>query len=664
MKSNQPEAYARAPRGAAHVDAARASIARRARATTMDPAEPNAGTNAGARVGGGSAAAPLRLKFTLKRPATTTSESAKTTRAEGGRGENESRVKRARSESGSGEDARIAELRAKMARLEELVRDGGERGAGGEARSSGGGTTVGRERIGHAGLSRGVAPRAAFFEQMVMGGANARDEGEQPSTSARGGEEDSRTDGAPVVGGQNVSMDPPTVKDEPAASKKKLDDALNKLQKLDKTHVFAYPVTEEIAPGYFSIITRPMDFSTLRANVKNGHYAAFYPFCVDVETMFRNALRYNPPVTEIHQLAANMLEKARRMLNKLRGLAPSAGFIKPAKIKTASEATKSTRVASTATLSVPMDVDMFSPGAASQLAEDDDGSNYLNVERDFDVGLESFLDGAFQMTNMAFDAGMDAFDMHHGATSDGAFVSKPQEMTPKATAATKRQTFKIPLTSHHIMRLPEIFLGYRTESILTKQRLRKNGNIFVSSSGSATLDMYSASVRSFLSAVDKDKWDNILTEKWKKSAAPPDPEMMDAPEVTTFQSTPLASQASELPASTGTQLPASNVAPAILQPSLEDSISLLTLVRENPDDHMHPPRIKAGIAGMRAMLRAGDVLRGDAEPEDENPLDKLPPGVIPTGRDMVFTVTVIGNTIAHSLRKRNIDVRLPQAPAR
>ena len=52
MKSNQPEASARAPRGAAHVDAARASIARRARATTMDPAEPNAGTNAGARVGG------------------------------------------------------------------------------------------------------------------------------------------------------------------------------------------------------------------------------------------------------------------------------------------------------------------------------------------------------------------------------------------------------------------------------------------------------------------------------------------------------------------------------------------------------------------------------------------------------------------------------------
>ena len=117
-------------------------------------------------------------------------------------------------------------------------------------------------------------------------------------------------------------------------TKRKLEDALNKLQKLDKFHIFAYPVTEDIAPGYFSIISRPMDFATLRAHVKNNDYLSMYPFCVDVETMYRNALAYNPPSTEIHQQATMMLERARRMLNKMRGLSPNAGFIKPQKPKT------------------------------------------------------------------------------------------------------------------------------------------------------------------------------------------------------------------------------------------------------------------------------------------------------------------------------------------
>ena len=67
---------------------------------------------------------------------------------------------------------------------------------------------------------------------------------------------------------------------------------------------------------------------------------------------------------------------------------------------------------------------------------------------------------------------------------------------------------------------------------------------------------------------------------------------------------------------------------------------------------------------MRALRRAGDVLRGDEFPENENPLDSLPLGVIPLGKSMVFTVTVIANTIAHSMKRQlNIELPLPKAPS-
>jgi len=40
----------------------------------------------------------------------------------------------------------------------------------------------------------------------------------------------------------------------------------------DANGFFAFPVTENIAPGYYSIITRPMDFSTMKTKIHNGDY--------------------------------------------------------------------------------------------------------------------------------------------------------------------------------------------------------------------------------------------------------------------------------------------------------------------------------------------------------------------------------------------------------
>lgn len=49
----------------------------------------------------------------------------------------------------------------------------------------------------------------------------------------------------------------------------------------DANGFFAFPVTESIAPGYYSIITHPMDFSTMKAKIHNGEYrsVAEYKVC-------------------------------------------------------------------------------------------------------------------------------------------------------------------------------------------------------------------------------------------------------------------------------------------------------------------------------------------------------------------------------------------------
>jgi len=40
----------------------------------------------------------------------------------------------------------------------------------------------------------------------------------------------------------------------------------------DTNGFFAFPVTDNFAPGYSSIISHPMDFSTMRAKIDAGEY--------------------------------------------------------------------------------------------------------------------------------------------------------------------------------------------------------------------------------------------------------------------------------------------------------------------------------------------------------------------------------------------------------
>lgn len=48
----------------------------------------------------------------------------------------------------------------------------------------------------------------------------------------------------------------------------------------DSNGFFAFPVTDNIAPGYSSIISHPMDFSTMKTKIEDSLYSSVAEFRV------------------------------------------------------------------------------------------------------------------------------------------------------------------------------------------------------------------------------------------------------------------------------------------------------------------------------------------------------------------------------------------------
>lgn len=48
----------------------------------------------------------------------------------------------------------------------------------------------------------------------------------------------------------------------------------------DKKEIFRYPVTADIAPGYFDVVKQPMDLTTMRRKLDEGAYKEAQPFWV------------------------------------------------------------------------------------------------------------------------------------------------------------------------------------------------------------------------------------------------------------------------------------------------------------------------------------------------------------------------------------------------
>ena len=263
---------------------------------------------------------------------------------------------------------------------------------------------------------------------------------------------------------------------------------------------------------------------------------------------------------------------------------------------------------------------MFATGVDVPSFAPNDVSNDMNnfsfdgphTEEDFDLGLDSLLDDSFPMMDMEGHL-TDTFDIEEDVTNDTVFVNRPQEMNPKPAISTKRQSFKVPQRSRKFVRFPMIFICAENYA----ERMKNAGNIFLSSSGSATLDMYSASVRAFLSGVDKEVQEERMSEKWKESGATGSAAWF------------------VLPVDAGTDATYEDGYVPIDDEPKVSSTALSAELGEHEFSNLasrrsQQPRIPSKGQGWtrrtELMQRAGEVLRGADVPKDENPLEKLPRG--------------------------------------
>lgn len=71
-------------------------------------------------------------------------------------------------------------------------------------------------------------------------------------------------------------------------------------------NVFLHPVTDEMAPGYHSIVYRPMDLLTIKKNIENGYIRTTLEFQRDMMLMFQNAIMYNSSDHDVFHMAIEM----------------------------------------------------------------------------------------------------------------------------------------------------------------------------------------------------------------------------------------------------------------------------------------------------------------------------------------------------------------------
>ncbi|KAH0786714.1 acetyltransferase, GNAT family protein [Histomonas meleagridis] len=84
------------------------------------------------------------------------------------------------------------------------------------------------------------------------------------------------------------------------------------------SEVFEEPVTEDIAPGYFTKIKKPMDFFTIRKRLMK--YPDFYKrpdiFATDIILMCDNCKLYNAPDTSYYKLANDLMKRFSQLYNE------------------------------------------------------------------------------------------------------------------------------------------------------------------------------------------------------------------------------------------------------------------------------------------------------------------------------------------------------------
>lgn len=121
------------------------------------------------------------------------------------------------------------------------------------------------------------------------------------------------------------------LKQQKSPLNKLLEHLLRFLEKRDPHQFFAWPVTDDMAPGYSSIISRPMDFSTMRQKIDDHEYTALTEFTDDFKLMCENAIKYNHVDTVYNKAAKRLLQVGMKHLqpeNLMRSLKPLSGYMR------------------------------------------------------------------------------------------------------------------------------------------------------------------------------------------------------------------------------------------------------------------------------------------------------------------------------------------------
>ncbi|TFL00510.1 hypothetical protein BDV98DRAFT_569126 [Pterulicium gracile] len=72
--------------------------------------------------------------------------------------------------------------------------------------------------------------------------------------------------------------------------------------------IFHNPIKLSEAPDYHEMIKRPMDLKTIKARIKDGSITNSQEFERDVYLMFANAMMYNRPGSDVHEMAKTMMQ--------------------------------------------------------------------------------------------------------------------------------------------------------------------------------------------------------------------------------------------------------------------------------------------------------------------------------------------------------------------
>ncbi|KAL0808982.1 hypothetical protein ABMA28_012639 [Loxostege sticticalis] len=90
--------------------------------------------------------------------------------------------------------------------------------------------------------------------------------------------------------------------------------------------LFLRPISDDEAPGYSTVVKRPMDLTAIRRNIESGAIRTTAEFQRDVLLMLSNALMYNSSEHSVYSMAKEMHEEAAGQLGMLLAAQAHAGL--------------------------------------------------------------------------------------------------------------------------------------------------------------------------------------------------------------------------------------------------------------------------------------------------------------------------------------------------